>query len=113
MNLRDIALVRANFRSVTYSAHGRSSFTSAFYGNLFGRDPELRQLFPASMEPQRERFVAAIAYVLENLDDPGQVEKFLEQLARDHRKYGVEASHYRTAADALHAAMRSYTGQAF
>ncbi|MBD0324758.1 MAG: hypothetical protein ICV72_15455, partial [Aldersonia sp.] len=113
VNLRDIALVRATFRSVSYSAHARRAFTSAFYSNLFGRDPGLRQLFPVSMEAQRERFVAAVEYVLENLDNPGQLEEFLEQLARDHRKYGVQSSHYRAAADALHAAMRSYTGPAF
>jgi NAD(P)H-flavin reductase len=65
------------------------------------------------MEMQTERVVAAVQYVLDSLETPGQAEKFLEQLARDHRKYGVEAEHYDIAGRALLAALHAYTGPAF
>jgi NAD(P)H-flavin reductase/hemoglobin-like flavoprotein len=113
VDARAIAQVRANFRAVTNAPVGSEWFTNAFYGHLFGEDPGLRALFPATMEMQRERLMAAMAYILDNLDDLDRVEKFLQQLGRDHRKYGVEAQHYDPAGRALLAALRDYTGPAF
>uniref|UniRef100_UPI00082C649E FAD-binding oxidoreductase n=1 Tax=Aldersonia kunmingensis TaxID=408066 RepID=UPI00082C649E len=111
MDSRDISLVRANFRTVSYSAHSRGKLTNAFYGRLFGRDPQLRQYFPAAMDVTRHRFIVALQFVLDILDQPGAAEEFLEQLARDHRKYGVQSSHYRPAADALFLSLRDHTGE--
>lgn len=113
MDARAIAQVRANFRAVTNAPAGPEWFTNAFYGHLFGEDPSLRALFPATMEMQRERLMAAIGFILDHLDDVDRAEKFLQQLGRDHRKYGVEAGHYEPAGRALLAAMRDYTGPAF
>lgn len=113
MDSRAIALVRANFRSVTESPSGPEWLTNRFYSYLFGENPHLRQLFPAAMDMQRERLIAAVQYILDSLDSPGQTEKFLEQLGRDHRKYGVEAAHYEPAGRALFSALRAYTGPAF
>ena len=113
MNLRAIALVRTNFRLVTETTGGRAEFTNAFFGHLFGEHPEMRQLFPASMDQVRERFVAAICFVMDGLDDLPTTIEFLEQLGRDHRKYGVESTHYAAAANALRSAMRSMTGDSF
>lgn len=113
MTLRAIALVRTNFRSVTETSHGPERLTNSFYGFLFGENPQLRQLFPAAMDMQRERLVTAIQYLLDHLDEPERTIRFLEQLGRDHRKYGVVGTHYAAAGRALHAAMRAYTGAAF
>ncbi|MBJ8339500.1 flavoprotein [Antrihabitans sp. YC3-6] len=113
MNLRAIAQVRSNFRSVTETTNGSDRLTNSFYGFLFGENPILRQLFPAAMDMQRERLVAAISYLLDILDDTERAVGFLEQLGRDHRKYGVEGDHYPLAGRALHSALRAYTGPAF
>ncbi|MBJ8348722.1 globin domain-containing protein [Antrihabitans sp. YC2-6] len=113
MNPRAIALVRSNFRTVTESPRGTDRLTNAFYGYLFGDNPILRQLFPAGMDAQREKFVSALSYIIDILDDRERVSGFLEQLGRDHRKYGVESSHYSAAGKALHSALKSYTGALF
>jgi NAD(P)H-flavin reductase/hemoglobin-like flavoprotein len=113
VDARAIAQVRANFRAVADAPTGPESLTNAFYSHLFGEDPGLRALFPAHMEMQRERLMTAVEYVLASLDQDGQAERFLEQLARDHRKYGVEPQHYASAGRALLEAMRAYTGPAF
>lgn len=113
MDSRAVALVRANFRAVVESPTGPQWLTNRFYGHMFGEDPNIRQLFPATMEMQRERFMDAMAYVMDCLDNPGPAVKFLEQLGRDHRKYGVEAGHYPVAGRALLSALRAYTGPAF
>ncbi|NEW58542.1 flavoprotein [Nocardia cyriacigeorgica] len=113
MDARSAALVRANFRSVIDSPHGPERLISAFYGHLFAEDPRLRELFPPAMDMQPKRLVTAIQYMLDHLEDWDRAQKFLEQLARDHRKYGVEASHYDLAGRALFAAAHTYNGPAW
>ena len=113
MNLRAIALVRSNFRTVTASPTGANRLANLFYRNLFGENPILRQLFPAGMDTQRDKFAAALVFLVDSLDDEERIVGFLRQLGRDHRKYGVESSHYPAAGRALYEALRTYTGHAF
>lgn len=113
MDQRAVALVRSNFRAVSETSHGPVHFTNYFYAHLFGENPALRGLFPASMDGQRDRLVQAVGFVVGNLHQPDRVLEFLSQLALDHRKYGVESGHYAAAGRAIHAAMRDYTPQAF
>ncbi|WP_028479490.1 FAD-binding oxidoreductase [Nocardia sp. CNY236] len=110
MDARSAALVRADFRSVVESPHGPERLISAFYGHLFAENPGLHELFPPAMEMQPRRMATAIQYVLDHLEDWERAQGFLEQLARDHRKYGVEATHYDSAGRALLAAFRAYHG---
>ncbi|WP_256668728.1 globin domain-containing protein, partial [Nocardia cyriacigeorgica] len=65
------------------------------------------------MDAQRDRLVKAIGYALDRLEEPEKLLPFLAQLARDHRKYGVEASHYDLAGRALFAAAHTYNGPAW
>lgn len=62
------------------------------------------------MDMQAKRLMTAIGFVLDHLEDWDRAQRFLEQLARDHRKYGVEAAHYDLAGRALVAAFRTYNG---
>ncbi|MGW4243746.1 FAD-binding oxidoreductase [Nocardia sp. NPDC004722] len=112
MDARSAALVRANFRTVVEAPNGPERLISAFYGHLFAEIPALRELFPSAMDMQPKRLVTAIQFVLDNLEDWDRAQRFLEQLARDHRKYGVEAAHYDIAGRALLSAFRSYNGAA-
>ncbi|MFJ1459396.1 globin domain-containing protein [Nocardia wallacei] len=110
MDARTAALVRANFRSVVEAPTGPDRLISAFYGHLFAENPRLRELFPPTMDMQAKRLMTAIGFVLDHLEDWDRAQRFLEQLARDHRKYGVEAAHYDLAGRALVAAFRTYNG---
>ncbi|MCA2205450.1 FAD-binding oxidoreductase [Nocardia rosealba] len=110
MDARSLALVRADFRGVMEAPGGPERLTRAFYGHLFAQDPRLRDLFPPTMDMQPKRLTTAVQFVLEHLDDFDRAQRFLEQLARDHRKYGVEADHYDMAGLALLGALRTYHG---
>lgn len=110
MDARSAALVRANFQSVIDAPSGPERLVSAFYGHLFAENPRLRELFPPAMDMQAKRIVTAVQYMLDHLEDWDRAQKFLEQLARDHRKYGVEAVHYDQAGPALYAAFQTYNG---
>ncbi|MFF8292701.1 globin domain-containing protein [Streptomyces sp. NPDC016309] len=82
--------------------------TSYFYALLFIRSPELRALFPAAMEAQRDRLLRALLTAAEHMDDPGVLTDYLQHLGRGHRKYGTDASHYPAVGEALIGALSRY-----
>lgn len=81
-----------------------------FYGMLFSLSPETRDLFPVNMEVQRSRLLRALVHVVQMVDRPDDLLPFLEQLGRDHRKFGVVADHYEAVGTALLAAIKKYAG---
>ncbi|MEV3989657.1 globin domain-containing protein [Streptomyces sp. NPDC049837] len=82
--------------------------TSYFYALLFTRNPELRALFPAAMEAQRDRLLKALLTAAEHMDNAAVLTDYLQHLGRGHRKYGTEASHYPAVGEALIGALSRY-----
>jgi NAD(P)H-flavin reductase/hemoglobin-like flavoprotein len=99
-----VALIRSSFALVAPQAE---ELARHFYATLFGRAPETRDLFPVNMEVQRSRLLRALVHVVQMVDRPDELVPFLEQLGRDHRKFGVLAEHY----DAVGAALLSSVGE--
>lgn len=81
-----------------------------FYATLFGQAPETRDLFPVTMEVQRSRLLRALLHVVQMVDRPDELVPFLQQLGRDHRKFGVIAQHYDAVGDALISAIGAFAG---
>src|SRR5437763_13048932 len=65
-----------------------------FYSHLFLSHPETRAMFPVSMAHQRDRLFQALGQVVANVDDLDALVPMLQQLGRDHRKFGTVAEHY-------------------
>ncbi|MGO9217575.1 MAG: globin domain-containing protein [Streptosporangiaceae bacterium] len=84
-----------------------------FYGRLFAENPELRPMFPAAMDAQRDRLFRALARIVHSLSTPEQMEPYLSQLGLDHRKYGVLTEHYPAVGQALLATLRRFSGDAW
>lgn len=84
-----------------------------FYATLFSRAPETRDLFPVNMEVQRSRLLRALVHVVQMVDQPDELVPFLEQLGRDHRKFGVLARHYDAVGGALLSAIAEFAGDAW
>lgn len=84
-----------------------------FYGVLFGTAPETRDLFPVNMEVQRSRLLRALVHVVQMVDQPDELVPFLQQLGRDHRKFGVIARHYDAVGSALLSAIGHFAGEAW
>ena len=85
---------------------------AAFYTRWFAVDGSVRDMFPPDMTGQRRVFNQALDWLLgefiaQRAEEPVA---FLAQLGRDHRKYGVLASHYESLARALYATLRSHLG---
>ncbi|MFC9279638.1 globin domain-containing protein [Streptomyces collinus] len=82
--------------------------TSYFYALLFVRHPELRPLFPAAMDVQRDRLLKALLTTAEHLDDTPVLVGYLRNLGRGHRKYGTLAEHYPAVGECLIGALSQY-----
>ncbi len=84
-----------------------------FYGRLFAGNPELRPMFPAAMDAQRDRLFRALTRIVHSLGTPEDMEPYLSQLGLDHRKYGVLAEHYPAVGRALMATLCRFSGDAW
>ncbi|MEU1404240.1 globin domain-containing protein [Streptomyces sp. NPDC005728] len=82
--------------------------TSYFYALLFVRHPELRPLFPAAMDTQRDRLLKALLTAAEHVDNTPVLVDYLQNLGRGHRKYGTRAEHYPAVGECLIGALSKY-----
>ena len=78
------------------------------YSRLFVTHPALRDMFPPSMEAQRDKLVAALGSVVSGIDDLPAIVPVLEQLGRDHRRFVVVRDHYPAVGEALLAALEHF-----
>jgi hemoglobin-like flavoprotein len=73
-----------------------------FYERLFTLDPSLKPMFAKSdMKEQRRKLMLAIGGVINGVDNLEALVPTLEQLGRNHARYGVADQHYDTVAAAL------------
>ena len=105
-----IAAIKETFR---YVAEAGDKAVGYFYGQLFVRQPQLRQLFPPAMDEQRDRLFHALGRIVESLSTPEEMAAYLSQLGRDHRKYRVEPQMYEAVGAALLATLRAFARDAF
>jgi NAD(P)H-flavin reductase/hemoglobin-like flavoprotein len=105
-----VKAIRTSWADVEQHAEEMARF---FYATLFRLAPETRDLFPVTMEVQRSRLMRALVHVVQMVDRPDELTPFLEQLGRDHRKFGVLTEHYNAVGTALLAAVAHCAGDAW
>lgn len=84
------------------------SVTGYFYALLFANNPQLRDLFPAAMDTQRDRLFRALLTTARYAGNPAALSAYLSGLGRGHRKYGTRAEHYPALGVALLGALSRY-----
>jgi NAD(P)H-flavin reductase len=104
----DIPAMRANFAKAAAAGDEAPLY---FYSHLFLSHPETRQLFPVSMAHQRDRLFAALGDVVARVDDLDALVPILQQLGRDHRKFGTVAAHYPAVGGSLLATLEHFDDQ--
>ncbi|WP_367043679.1 globin domain-containing protein [Streptomyces sp. Je 1-332] len=82
--------------------------TSYFYALLFTRHPDLRPLFPAAMDTQRDRLLKALLTAAEHIDHADVLAAYLKNLGRGHRKYGTRPEHYPAVGECLIGSLSRY-----
>jgi NAD(P)H-flavin reductase/hemoglobin-like flavoprotein len=103
----DVARLRKNFAQV--AEHG-DEVPLFFYSDLFIKHPEVRDMFPISMEAQRGHLVDALVKIVSNVDSPQDLTAFLQGLGRDHRKFGVALEHYEAVGASLLTTLEYFSG---
>lgn len=103
---RDAMLIRHTMEEVEPSADAATAY---FYALLFVQHPQLRELFPASMDTQRDRLFRALLTAVRLADDPDVLSRYLSGLGRGHRKYGTLPEHYPAVGECLLGALAQYT----
>ncbi|WP_166659432.1 globin domain-containing protein [Labedaea rhizosphaerae] len=97
-------------KSLALLAPRAEELVAYFYADLFRRMPSLRKLFPGDMAPQRDRLLAALLALVQTGPELAPV---LEQLGRDHRKFGVQSGQYTTVGESLIASLAHFAGAAW
>src|ERR671927_1690421 len=100
--------MRASFAKA--AAHG-DQVPLWFYSHLFLSHPETRDMFPVSMAHQRDRLFSALGEVVARVDDLDSLVPILQQLGRDHRKFGTLAAHYPAVGASLLATLEHFDDQ--
>jgi NAD(P)H-flavin reductase/hemoglobin-like flavoprotein len=103
----DVARLRESFNRV--ALHG-DEVPLYFYSDLFLKHPEMRGMFPISMEAQRGHLVDALVKIVSQVDNVQELTAFLRGLGRDHRKFGVVADHYEAVGASLLAMLKHLSG---
>ncbi len=106
----DVARLRESFARV--AVHG-DELPLFFYSDLFLKHPEVRDMFPVSMEVQRGHLVDALVKIVSQVDSVDDLTAFLQGLGRDHRKFGAVAEHYDAVGASLLATLRYFSGPAW
>ncbi|SFF93137.1 globin domain-containing protein [Blastococcus tunisiensis] len=101
----DVPAMRANFAKAAATGDEAPLY---FYSHLFLSHPEVRAMFPVSMAHQRDRFFTALGEVVTRVDDLDTLVPILQQLGRDHRKFGTLAAHYPAAGASLLATLEHF-----
>jgi len=85
----------------------------AFYDQLFQDYPQVRPMFPAVMDLQRERLLKAIIALVTHYDRPEQLMPALTAMGRTHAGYGVRMEHYTAVGGTLLATLQQFAGAAW
>ncbi|MFF5447450.1 globin domain-containing protein [Streptomyces sp. NPDC012888] len=101
----DAVLIR---RTLDEIAPVADKVTSYFYALVFTGHPEVREMFPAAMDAQRDRLLKALLTAAEHIDDPAVLTPYLRRLGTGHRKYGTRSGHYPVVGEALIGALARY-----
>ncbi len=106
-----VALMEQSFALV---APQGADLAERFYDELFARYPAVAPLFAnTDMVKQQRHLLQSLAMTIDNLRNPGLLEKNLAALGARHRRYGVVPTHYFAVASTLLDVLREVAGDAW
>lgn len=88
----NVAIIRETFEHVKPVAN---EVITQFYETLFQNYPEAKTLFKKTkMKEQKQALIKALAFIVENVDNPDKLVPYLQKMGGRHVKYGTEPEHY-------------------
>ncbi|WP_038017879.1 globin domain-containing protein [Thermithiobacillus tepidarius DSM 3134] len=104
------ALIRESFAVV--APHG-VAVTDYFYNYMFSHYPEVRAMFPAQMDAQKERLLNSIVQIVTHIDQLDALVPYLQELGAGHNKYHTQPEHYPIVGASLLATLAHFAGPAW
>jgi nitric oxide dioxygenase len=102
----EVKLLETSFEKIKPQAN---KFADSFYENLFTANPEAKPLFAnTSMEDQKQKLLASLVLVVENLQKPDLLNDRLKGLGARHVQYGTLPEHYPLVGAALLTTFEQY-----
>jgi hemoglobin-like flavoprotein len=98
MTQREILLIKSSWSIV--ATHPQES-GNLFYGKLFELDPSLKSLFPEDMDPQANKLMKMLTYIIKHLQNLEDIAGEIQHLALRHAAYGAQPKHLATVGQAL------------
>jgi hemoglobin-like flavoprotein len=106
----DVQRLQESFARMTMHGDAAPLF---FYSDLFLRHPETRDLFPVSMAAQRDRLLHALGRIVADVRHFDALREYLQDLGREHRKFGAIAGYYPHVGASLLATLAHFNGPAW
>jgi nitric oxide dioxygenase len=101
-----VELLETSFEKIKPHAN---DFVDSFYKNLFTATPEAKPLFAhTNMEMQKQKLLASLILVVENLKTPSVINDSLQGLGARHVEYGALPEHYPLVGIALLTTFEQY-----
>ncbi len=98
MTPEQITLVQNSFAKVRPAVR---EVAALFYNRLFQIAPQVRPMFPENMDEQGKKLMSVLGIAVQSLANLPALIPVLEELAKKHLAYGVEAAHYDVVGEVL------------
>ncbi|MHC4975939.1 MAG: globin domain-containing protein [Planctomycetota bacterium] len=105
---KQINLIETSFEAVKPAAE---KLVDTFYKNLFATAPQVREMFPADLKDQKQKLLASIALVVQNIRKPEVLRPALEQMGARHTDYGDQEAHYPVVRDVMIQTLSEIAGE--
>ena len=106
----EIGQIRDSFDAMGLA---RRKIAEAFYQRFFELLPDARAMFPQNMERLHLKLMDTIAALVGALDNPDMFQSIIDQIGRQHARFGVTPSHLTAFGDALLWTWEQHFGSAF
>jgi len=91
MEKEEIDLVKKSWTYVTTHIHEAGSI---FYGILFEKAPEVRNLFKGDMTAQSKKLMTMLSFIVSKLDNLDELTDDIRNLAVRHENYQAKPEYY-------------------
>jgi len=110
MDARTIELLAMSFARVSAN---KDDAATVFYARLFTTAPQLRAMFQADLDEQKQKLMQSLAQIVDFYRIGTDPERYLGRLGRVHGDYGVQQSHFEAVGDALIFTLAQILGEDF
>jgi hemoglobin-like flavoprotein len=101
-------LLKACIERAKHENGGMAALGNRFYKRLFQHYPQVRSLFPEKMDTQAAKLMAALGWIVANVENADVFKPYIEDMAVRHLDYGTLQAHYPAVGENLLAVLEEH-----